>query len=103
MPAAKPRGKATVRKHRLAEAGEILTALKFGPRQINETAAYTLLALLDLHPDSPWSSVQAPLRGIKPITDSTRRNLQARRLDGGLWQGIGGKKAKSLPGVEASW
>ncbi len=37
------------------------------------------------------------------ITDSSRRNLQARRLDGGLWQGIGGKKAKSLPGVTASW
>ena len=37
------------------------------------------------------------------ITDSTRRNVQARRLDGGLWRGIGGKKAKSLPGVEASW
>jgi hypothetical protein len=37
------------------------------------------------------------------ITDSTLRNVHARRLDGGLWQGIGGKKAKSLPGVEASW
>ena len=37
------------------------------------------------------------------VTDSSRRNAQARRLDGGLWHGIGDKKAKSLPGVEASW
>jgi len=37
------------------------------------------------------------------ITDSSRRNAQARRLDGGLWMGIGGKKAKSLPGADPSW
>jgi len=37
------------------------------------------------------------------ITDSARRNAQARRMDGQPWQGIGGKKAKSLPGSEASW
>jgi hypothetical protein len=30
------------------------------------------------------------------ITDSTRRNAQARRIDGGLWTGIGSKKAKTL-------
>jgi len=69
MPAAKAKGKATVRKRRLAEAVEILHALKFGPRQTNETAAFSLLALLDLHPDAPWSSAQAPLRGITPIID----------------------------------
>jgi hypothetical protein len=37
------------------------------------------------------------------ITDSARRNAQARRLDGQPWQGIGGAKAKTLPGAEASW
>jgi hypothetical protein len=37
------------------------------------------------------------------ITDSSRRNVQARRMDGGFWQGIHGAKAKSLPGVEAAW
>jgi hypothetical protein len=37
------------------------------------------------------------------ITDSSRRNAQARRIDGGLWQGIGGKKAKSLPGANGFW
>lgn len=37
------------------------------------------------------------------ITDSARRNAQARRLDGQPWRGIGGAKAKSLPGSQASW
>jgi hypothetical protein len=37
------------------------------------------------------------------ITDSARRNAQARRMDGGLWHGIGDKKAKSLPGSDPSW
>ena len=36
------------------------------------------------------------------VTDSTRRNAQARRMDGQPWKGIDAK-AKSLPGVEASW
>lgn len=37
------------------------------------------------------------------VTDSSRRNAQARRLDGRPWIGIGGAKAKSLPGSLASW
>jgi hypothetical protein len=37
------------------------------------------------------------------ITDSTRRNAQARRMDGKAWEGIKGAKAKSLPGSSASW
>ncbi len=37
------------------------------------------------------------------VTDSARRNAQARRLDGQPWQGIKGAKAKSLPGSQASW
>lgn len=37
------------------------------------------------------------------ITDSTRRNAQARRLDGKLWHGIHDKKAKTLPGSDPSW
>jgi hypothetical protein len=37
------------------------------------------------------------------ITDDSRRNVQARRLDGQPWAGIGGKKAKSLPGTDPSW
>ena len=69
MPADKPNRKAAARRRRLAETIEALTALQFGPRQRNETAAYTLLALLDLQPDVPWADAQAPLRGITPVIE----------------------------------
>lgn len=69
MPADKPNRKVTARKKRLAETVEGLTALQFGPKQRNETAAYTLLALLDLQPNADWAEAQAPLRGITPIID----------------------------------
>lgn len=70
MPAANPNRKSiTLKNRRLAEAIEALTALEFGPKQRNEIAAYTLLALLDLRPDVGWAEAQAPLRGITPIID----------------------------------
>ncbi|MSQ59224.1 MAG: restriction endonuclease [Betaproteobacteria bacterium] len=69
MPADNPGRKATARKRRLPEAMEVLSALQFGPKQQNETAAYSLLALLDLQPDASWAGAQAPLRGITPIID----------------------------------
>ena len=69
MPADKPNRKPAARKRRLAEAIGALTALQFGSKQRNETAAYTLLALLDLPPDVSWADAQAPLRGITPIID----------------------------------
>jgi hypothetical protein len=69
MPANRPGRLQASRKQKLAETGEILTALKFGPKQRNETAAYTLLALLDLRPAVRWEEAQAPLRGITPIID----------------------------------
>lgn len=69
MSADKSHRKATIRKRKLAEAIEALTALQFGPKQRNETAAYTLLALLDLQPGASWTDAQAPLRGITPIID----------------------------------
>jgi hypothetical protein len=37
------------------------------------------------------------------VTDSARRNAQARRLDGKPWAGIGSAKAKTLPGCDPSW
>ena len=69
MPANKPYRLHESRKQRLTETGEILAALQFGPRQRNDTAAYTLLALLDLRPNVPWEDAQAPLRGITPVID----------------------------------
>lgn len=69
MPAPKSHRNAAHRKRRLAEAVQALTALKFGPKQRNQTAAYTLLALLDIRPDTSWANAQAPLIGITPIID----------------------------------
>jgi hypothetical protein len=69
MPTNKPNRLDESRKRRLTETGKILTALLFGPKQRNETASYTLLALLDLRPDVPWAEAQAPLRGITPVID----------------------------------
>lgn len=69
MPTDKPSRKAIIRKRRLTETIGALTELQFGPKQRNETAAYTLLALLDLQPDVAWSDAQAPLRGITPIIE----------------------------------
>lgn len=48
---------------------DALAALGFGPKQSNEVAAYTLLALLDLQPTSGWETASQPLRGITPIID----------------------------------
>src|SRR6266566_2931936 len=48
---------------------EILKSLSFGPRQSNEVAAYTFLALLDLAANAPWSAASSPLRGITPIIE----------------------------------
>jgi hypothetical protein len=69
MASQKPDRKSSARKRRLAEAIEALTALQFGPKQRNDTAAYTLLALLDLAPKYEWSEAESPLRGITPIID----------------------------------
>jgi hypothetical protein len=69
MPPEKTLRKSILRKRRLAEAMNALTDLQFGPKQRNEIAAYTLLALLDMQPDVSWEDAQAPLRGITPIID----------------------------------
>ena len=69
MASNKPDRKSTARKRRLAEAIEALTALQFSPKQRNDTAAYSLLALLDLSPEKEWREAESPLRGITPIID----------------------------------
>lgn len=69
MPVNKPVRRTLAKKRRLAEAIAALTALQFGPKQRNETAAYTLLALLDLKCDASWFVAQAPLCGITPIIE----------------------------------
>lgn len=69
MASSKPDRSINAPTPRLAEAIEALTALQFGPKQRNDIAAYTLLALLDLGPDKPWHEAESPLRGITPIID----------------------------------
>jgi adenine-specific DNA-methyltransferase len=49
---------------RVAEALKILKALTVPREQQNERSALTLLALLGLTPDKPWSEAEAPLLGI---------------------------------------
>jgi len=55
------------RKRRIEEALSILKDLGLPREQQNERSALTLLALLDLKPDTPWSKASAPLCGITPM------------------------------------
>jgi hypothetical protein len=61
--------KQSEREKKLKGATEILRALGFAPKQSNEVAGYTLLALLDLKPGQSWAEAATPLRGITPIID----------------------------------
>jgi adenine-specific DNA-methyltransferase len=67
-----------VTKSRIDEALEILTLLGFPKTQINERSALTLLALLDLHPDEPWTSAKASLIGITPMMEFMEQNYGKR-------------------------
>ncbi|MBP8302760.1 MAG: restriction endonuclease [Phycisphaerae bacterium] len=68
--AQKPRGQLPkARARKVAEAMDILRQLGLAPKQSNEVAGYTLLALLDLKPLQPWRETTAPLRGITPIIE----------------------------------
>ena len=54
---------------RIEEAKAILRDIGLPPAQQNERSALTLLALLSLKPDTPWSKASNPLMGITPIMD----------------------------------
>lgn len=69
MPEPKPRSNAAAAKQKLREATEILTALGFSGKQANATAAYVLLAVLDLKAGDTWANASSPLRGITPIIE----------------------------------
>lgn len=56
-------------KERIEEALAALRDLGLPPAQQNERSALTLLALLDVKPDTPWSEAHNPLRGITPMMD----------------------------------
>src|SRR5438093_2356644 len=67
--AAESRASDAARKRKVGEAMEILKGLGFRPRQSNEVAAYSFLALLDLEANAPWGAALNPLRGITPIIE----------------------------------
>jgi hypothetical protein len=54
---------------RIEEAQAVLEALGLPGEQRNERSALTLLSLLDLKPDTPWSQANNPLRGITPMME----------------------------------
>ena len=59
-------------KQKTDEILEILGALGLPRGQQNERSALTLLALLDLRPETPWPEGKDPLMGITPIMDFCR-------------------------------
>lgn len=54
---------------KLIEAREILYGLGMPRAQSNERSAFTLLALLDLKPETPWSQASNPLMGVTQLMD----------------------------------
>src|SRR4051812_41094114 len=62
------------RGRKLREARTILEILDFPRAQLNDRSALTLLALLDMRPDTPWKDALAPLIGITPIMDWSRNH-----------------------------
>lgn len=61
-------------KKRIDEALEVLHSLDLPRAQQNERSALTLLALLDLTPEAPWSAASNPLRGITPMMEFFARH-----------------------------
>jgi adenine-specific DNA-methyltransferase len=54
---------------RIDEALQILKDLGLPRQQQNERSALTLLALLNLKPDTPWAKASSPYCGITPMMD----------------------------------
>lgn len=66
------------RRTRLAEARSVLQSLGLPREQQNDRAALTLLALLDLPADRPWSRAAAPLMGVTPIMEFAFQQFRVR-------------------------
>jgi len=59
-------------KSKIDDAQKILRGFGVPREQQNERSALTLLALLDLKPNEPWTAAQNPLRGITELMDFIR-------------------------------
>ena len=62
------------KKKRLSEALQILTQLGLPKAQLNERTCLCLLALLNLIPSKTWYESEAPLIGITPIMDWSKKH-----------------------------
>jgi len=56
----------------ISQALDILKQLGMPKAQLNERSALCLLALLNLRPNKPWKSAEAPLVGITPMMTFSR-------------------------------
>lgn len=56
-----------LRRSRIDETIDLLRAIGLPRAQQNERSALTLLGLLDLRPDQPWSDARTPMRGITQL------------------------------------
>lgn len=59
-------------QQRVNEGTAVLRALGMPRGQLNERSSLTLLALLALRPEDPWSAASDPLRGITPMMEVFR-------------------------------
>ena len=76
MPPTRKRRADPVKKlRRVDEAIAVLRAIGMPRQQTNERTALTLLGLLDLKPELPWSEAEAPLVGVTPLMDFFRTNF----------------------------
>lgn len=57
-------------RDKISEAQAILKSLGMDAERSNERSALTLLALLDLSPDEPWSAATNPMLGLRAIMDA---------------------------------
>ncbi len=62
-------------KKKIEEALDILRVLQVPRAQLNQRSALTLLALLDMKPDTDWSNASAPLRSITEMMDYFREHF----------------------------
>lgn len=56
-------------QEKLDQASKIISLLGMPRAQQNERSALTLLALLNLHPESSWLELENPMMGVTPIMD----------------------------------
>jgi adenine-specific DNA-methyltransferase len=62
-------------KKKIEEALTILRALQIPKAQLNQRSALTLLALLDMKPNTDWRDASNPLRGITEMMDYFREHF----------------------------